>query len=206
MLAMFLPVNVFAAMNRVEFGGHEWGPAYLWIRVPLQAILVGWIWRFAVRPTSLEPIRFSCEATFRMAAEEIAAGILDLSKWPEFEGYGVLPGVKSATFELKTPEIVGTRIRATDRDGSTHVEEIVEWAPDRQIKLRMSDFSPPLSRIATCFEETWLFDRQDDRTQAVRQFALFPKSAVARPPLWVVAQLLKRAIARHLVQMKRSDQ
>jgi uncharacterized membrane protein len=49
MLVLFLPVNIYAAVNRVGMGGHEWGPIYLLIRVPLQAILIGWTWWFAVR-------------------------------------------------------------------------------------------------------------------------------------------------------------
>lgn len=46
--------------------------------------------------------------------------------------YGPLPGIREAEFEAKTAEIVGTRIRVTNRDGSTHVEEIVEWEPTRR--------------------------------------------------------------------------
>jgi uncharacterized membrane protein len=38
----FLPVNVYAAVHRVEFGGHEMGPIYLLVRVPFQLLLVGW--------------------------------------------------------------------------------------------------------------------------------------------------------------------
>lgn len=49
MLVAFLPVNIYAAVNRIGMGGHEWGPIYLLIRVPLQFILIGWIWWFAVR-------------------------------------------------------------------------------------------------------------------------------------------------------------
>lgn len=52
MLILFLPVNVYAALNRIEFGGHEWGPVYLLIRVPLQLVLIGWIWWMAVRPAT----------------------------------------------------------------------------------------------------------------------------------------------------------
>ena len=50
MLLLLLPVNVYAAVQRVGMGGHQWGPAYLLIRVPLQAILIGWIWWYAIRP------------------------------------------------------------------------------------------------------------------------------------------------------------
>ncbi len=52
MLILFLPVNIYAAFNRIEMGGHEWGPIYLLIRVPLQLILIGWTWWMAVRPTA----------------------------------------------------------------------------------------------------------------------------------------------------------
>jgi uncharacterized membrane protein len=48
MVAVF-PANVYASIQRVEFGGHETGPAYLAIRLPLQVLLIGWTYWFAVR-------------------------------------------------------------------------------------------------------------------------------------------------------------
>ena len=47
-----LPANIYAALNRVGVGKH--GPAYLWFRVPLQILFIGWIWYFgeAARATS----------------------------------------------------------------------------------------------------------------------------------------------------------
>lgn len=38
----FFPANVYAAMNSTGLGGHQWGPVYLWIRLPLQLLLVAW--------------------------------------------------------------------------------------------------------------------------------------------------------------------
>ncbi|WP_182865175.1 DoxX family protein [Rhodopirellula sp. JC639] len=49
MLLSFLPVNIYAAINRMGMGGHQWGPSYLLIRVPLQMVLISWVWYFAVR-------------------------------------------------------------------------------------------------------------------------------------------------------------
>ncbi|MDB5348485.1 MAG: hypothetical protein JWP89_6862 [Schlesneria sp.] len=49
LLVLFFPVNVYAALNRIEMGGHSWGPAYLLIRAPLQVIILLWIYWFAVR-------------------------------------------------------------------------------------------------------------------------------------------------------------
>lgn len=53
MLCAFLPINIYAALQRVEFGGHELGPAYLLARVPVQALLIWWTW-FATRPNEAE--------------------------------------------------------------------------------------------------------------------------------------------------------
>ncbi len=148
------------------------------------------------------PITFSCEAMLPQKPEEIATQILDLSKWPEFNGYGPLPGIKQAEFETRTTEIIGTRIRVTNRDGSTHVEEIVEWQPTQRLRLHMHEFSPPVSRLATSFDETWGFERNGNETHIVRSFEMHPTSTLTRPLLWVISFLLKRAIARHLEQMQ----
>jgi hypothetical protein len=152
-----------------------------------------------------KPIRFTCEATLRQKPAEIASQILDLNKWPGFNGYGPLPGIREAEFETKPPEIVGTRIRVTNRDGSTHVEEIVEWEPTRRLRLQMHEFSPPVARLATAFDESWEFERDGERTHVVRSFEMRPKSALTRPLLWLISLLLRRAIARHLEQMQNDE-
>ena len=85
----------------------------------------------------MKPITFTCDAPLLLAPEVIARQILDLTKWPDFHGYGPIPGIKIAEFDVQTPGIVGSRIRVTNRDGSSHVEEIVEWQPDHQIRLQM---------------------------------------------------------------------
>ena len=150
----------------------------------------------------MRPIAFSCEATLAEPPERIAEQILDLSLWPGFVGYGPLPGIRAAEFEARTPEVVGTRIRVTGTDGSSHVEEVVEWEPARRIRLRMGGFSPPLSRLATGFDEPWEFGRTGEQTRVVRSFELTSKSTATRPLLWLISVLLKRAIDRHLHQIK----
>jgi uncharacterized membrane protein len=49
-LVLFFPANVYAAINRVPMGSHEWGPIYLLIRAPLQLLILLWIYRFFRRP------------------------------------------------------------------------------------------------------------------------------------------------------------
>ena len=50
----------------------------------------------------MKPISFSCEETLGLAPEDIARQILDLANWTDFKGYGVLPGIKTAEFEVRT--------------------------------------------------------------------------------------------------------
>jgi uncharacterized membrane protein len=58
LIAVF-PANVFAALNHVAMGGHETGPAYLFVRGPFQLALMWWTYHFAVRSRALqqEPAR-----------------------------------------------------------------------------------------------------------------------------------------------------
>jgi len=54
-LVLLIPSNVFAAYQRVDFGGHGAGPIYLLVRIPLQLFLIGWVYWFAVRPHETLP-------------------------------------------------------------------------------------------------------------------------------------------------------
>lgn len=154
----------------------------------------------------MKPITFACHETLPLAPEAIAEQILDVANWPDFRGYGPIPGIKSAEFETRTPNVVGSRIRVTNLDGSSHNEEIVVWQPDRRIQLQMGKFSKPLSRLATAFVETWEFERVGNETKAIRSFELNAKSMLTKPILWLISFFLKRAIARHLTEIKHAAQ
>jgi uncharacterized membrane protein len=49
-LMLFFPVNVYAAINAIGPGGHQWGPTYLLIRGPVQILLIVWTYWFILRP------------------------------------------------------------------------------------------------------------------------------------------------------------
>src|SRR5262249_17004131 len=129
----------------------------------------------------MKPIRFSCRETLQLAPEVIAQKMLEVANWAEFQGYGFLPGIKTAEFGLRTPQIVGSRIRVINTDGSSHVEQIVEWQPDRRLVLHFQEFSPPVSRLASAFDEIWDFERRGNVTNVTRSFELHPKSTAAWP-------------------------
>ncbi len=149
----------------------------------------------------MQPISFSCRATLPFTSAEIATQILRIDLWPSFTGYGPLPGIRSAEFEARTPDVIGTRIRVVNTDGSTHVEEVVDWEPERRLRLDLKEFSPPVSRLADRFEEVWEFTPTSGGTDVVRTMRLYARSRFSRPILWLISLLLRRALARHLRQM-----
>ncbi|GJM20049.1 MAG: hypothetical protein DHS20C14_22620 [Phycisphaeraceae bacterium] len=149
------------------------------------------------------PIPLTCTATLALSPAEIGDVILDLDRWHEFTGYGPLPGIRSAAFEIppdpEADSIVGTRIAVVNTDGSTHAEEILAWDPGREIHLRLGSFSAPLSRFATHFDERWAFDAHaDGTTTAVRTFELHARRWWGVPVLWLVRPLMKRAVLRSM--------
>ncbi|MEZ4735036.1 MAG: SRPBCC family protein [Caldilineaceae bacterium] len=154
----------------------------------------------------MHPIRFACSATIKKSATTICAEIADVTRWREFPGYGPLPGIANAAYERRTDNMVGSRICVHNTDGSTHVEEITAWKPGVQVAMRLGEFTPPLCHLATHFTEEWSFVEDHGATQVTRSFALFPKRAMTRPLLWLIAQLFRRAIGRHLVEMAEESQ
>lgn len=153
----------------------------------------------------MKPITFACCATLPLTPNEIVEQILDVSKWPEFQGCGPIPGIQTAVMEQRTPEIIGTRIRVTNRDGSCHTEEIIEWEPDQRLRLQFGEFSPPLSHLASRFFETWEFQPDGAQTRVIRSFEMNAKSRFSWPLLWTISFILKRAIASHLQHIKNQN-
>src|SRR6476660_522343 len=133
----------------------------------------------------MKPITFSCCEVLPVSANEVARQILEVANWLEFKGFAFLPGIKAARFEVRTPDVIGSRIKVTNTDGSSHVEEIVEWQVGSRLKLHMHQFSPPLARLATGFDEAWEFEPRDGKTAVTRSFNLYARSALSWPVLWV---------------------
>jgi len=46
---IFFPANIYAALNGIGLGGHQWGPVYLLIRGPLQVVLIMWAYFLCVK-------------------------------------------------------------------------------------------------------------------------------------------------------------
>lgn len=147
------------------------------------------------------PITFALTQLIPKSAAQICAEVADVARWSEFTGYGILPGIERAEYEVRTENMVGSRVRAHNTDGSQHVEEITEWVTGQRIVMRLHDFTPPLSRLATHFIETWTFEEGETGTLVTRSFQFFPQAAWTRPLLWGISLLFRRAVGRQLEEM-----
>jgi uncharacterized membrane protein len=48
-LILIFPSNIHAAVERIPFGGHSMGLRYLLVRMPVQVLLICWVYWFTVR-------------------------------------------------------------------------------------------------------------------------------------------------------------
>lgn len=150
---------------------------------------------------SMRPIEFSLTALLPLSPEEIASRIADVEQWSEFDGYGIVPGIRSARYERRTDAMEGSRVRVENRDGSRHVEEIVHWELPHRIVMRLAEFSPPLRWLAEQFQEEWRFEGRAEGTWVRRTFTLHPRGGASWGVLWIISHFLRRAILRHLREL-----
>jgi hypothetical protein len=151
----------------------------------------------------MKPITFQYYKIIPKSAVHICTEIADVARWSEFGGYGMMPGIAHAAYETQTADMVGSRIRVRNTDGSEHVEEIYKWVWGEEVAMKFTGFTPPLSRLATHFTEEWHLQEQEEGTAVTRRFALYATRPLARPVLWLISLLFRRAIARHLDKIAR---
>ncbi|MGD9791332.1 MAG: hypothetical protein AB7Q00_10520 [Phycisphaerales bacterium] len=153
---------------------------------------------------ALAPVCFACRRRSRTTLQEIADAILDLENWSSFTGWGPLPGIRSARFVTRSVEFVGTVFAVTDTRGDTYTESITRWDPETILEIRMDGFVTPLSNLSTHFFERWTIEHDSGASSSetgmpvvVRSFEMYPKSRIARPALWFIGQMMRRAVDRH---------
>ncbi|MCA9245308.1 MAG: hypothetical protein KDA32_15235 [Phycisphaerales bacterium] len=146
------------------------------------------------------PITFECRHQTTVSLAEIVDNILVLENWTTFTGWGPLPGIRAATFDSRTPELVGTKFRVVSTNGDQHTETITRWEPGRLLETRMADFPRSLRWMATHFIERWITEgdlARDGHHTVVRQFEMFPTSGMTRPLLRMIGFMMRQAVNRH---------
>lgn len=146
----------------------------------------------------MKPIEIVTKTRTKMTSKEICNLILDVDLWSSFKGYLFLPGIKSASFELKTENIVGSKIRVISSDNSSYIEEIIEWDIKNKVSLKFIEFSPPLDNYATHFIETIEFKILSDETEVIRKMTMYPKSMIGKFILIPISRLMKKALINHM--------
>ncbi len=153
----------------------------------------------------MKPIEVKIVGHIRKSSPEICTEILDTERWSEFKGYSILPGIKSAHFEMKTSGLVGSRIKVQNDDGSSHIEEIIEWNVAERIALRFQEFNSPLQILATHFIEIWEFRTAPDGTEASRIMIMYPKGLFGWLVLIPISKLMKKAFEKNFRQTSMSN-
>lgn len=151
----------------------------------------------------MKPIEIKITAHSPRSPQELFDDFLDVSRWSEFKGYFILPGIEKAEFEFKTPDLIGSRVRVHNTDGSTHVEEIIEWDAQNRIAVKFQAFEPPVKHLATHFIETWEFRCSADGTQVTRSMRMYPKGWAGWFMLVPISRLMKKAFEKQLSQSQK---
>lgn len=149
----------------------------------------------------MKPIEIQVLGLVAKSPQDICAEFLKLERWSDFTGYSILPGIQSARFETQVPGWVGSRIRVQNTDGTSHVEEIIEWDLERRIALKFQDFTPPLRNLASHFIESWEFRTSPAGTEITRKMALYPKNRLGWLMLLPISRLMKKAFEQNANQV-----
>ncbi len=148
----------------------------------------------------MKPIEVKIVGYSNQTSQEACSALLDMERWPEFEGYSIMPGIESAQLERQIPGMVGTRIRVKNLDGSSHVEEIVEWDDENQIALRFQEFNSPLKNLASHFIERWQFRKSERGLEITRTISMYPMNIFAWVTLMPISGLMKKALEKNLLK------
>lgn len=148
----------------------------------------------------MNPITIQVIGTTTQTPDEICTQFLDTQRWTDFKGYGVLPGIRRAQFMLKTPELVGSRIRVENTDGSSHFEEIIAWDSSVGFALQFDGFTPPLKFLASHFIEHWAFRPVPQGTEIHRTMAMYPKNWLGWLVLLPISRLMRKAFEQQATQ------
>jgi hypothetical protein len=143
----------------------------------------------------LRPLEVKVSSKMAITPEQLFHEILQMENWESFQGYGPIPRIRIASFNPLTEQIVGSKIKVENLDGSTHVETIVVWDSYNFIQMELQEFSKPLSYLATHFIERWKLSGNS----VTRSMELHSKSLLARPVLWIISFFMMQALKKHTV-------
>jgi len=120
-----------------------------------------------------------------------------------FEGYGPIPGIRSARYTSEGPVGLGSVRSVTKTDGSSHTERIVAFEPPSLHTSRITGIQPPLGWLLRHLDDEWRFTPTRQGTRIRREFGVDARP-LAFPVALLMLPLLRRAVRRDLRNVKRA--
>jgi hypothetical protein len=115
-----------------------------------------------------------------------------------FPGFGPIPPIKSIAFEKGHARQVGSVLRVTNGDGSTHRETITGYEPGRLFAVRVDELSSVFGKLVAFGDERYELQPEGEGTALFRIFAFEPRSPLALPLVIPIVQgLMRGAMRRH---------
>jgi hypothetical protein len=125
------------------------------------------------------------------------AHIVDLDAWPQFPGFGPVPGIVDAKLVNGATVGPGSRIRVTNTDGSVHHEVMKRFEVGRHVTIEM-ELTPPAAYVMAGIDERVDVEAHGAGTRITRRFTVRPRWFFLAPVAWVIAHVfLRRAVGRH---------
>ena len=115
-----------------------------------------------------------------------------------FVGYGPIPGIREARYLTPAPLAIGSRRSVLKTDGTTHIEEIIEFVPGRRHVTRIFGLSGFFGLIVRDLQDVWEFEPVSDHTTRVKRAFLVEPRTLAIPVALLLVPLMRRAVQRDL--------
>jgi uncharacterized membrane protein/quercetin dioxygenase-like cupin family protein len=146
-LLLILPSNIYAAVHQADFGGHAAGPVYLLIRIPLQLLLIGWIYWFAVRQ---DDGAAALRADDAQQPEIVSPTVRKALLIAKIEGSKLAERVEVKEIELLVSQEAGLHLHPCPVVGHVVEGEIafqIEGQPEKILKAGDAFLEPANARI-----------------------------------------------------------
>jgi hypothetical protein len=141
-------------------------------------------------------IGFTVRASFATTIERLFDFTKDAANFVSFTGFGIVPGIKEASYITPGPPALGARRRIVKTDGTEHIEEIIVFEQPARHSSRITGLKPPFSWLVTSGEDDWRFAAERGGTAVERDFSF----ELTTPLAWIAAFPLLQIFMREAVR------
>jgi hypothetical protein len=149
----------------------------------------------------MRPIEHTVAITLPTTPEQAFAVIAPIDLPEIFRGFGPLPAVVRVEGQSGPWAAAGAVRHPQFADGGSAVETLVSYDAPRFFAYTIHGFTNALRWLTSGVRGEWWFREQEDGTTLVRwSYGFTPRSAWARPLLWLVVRLLWAGYMRAAIE------